>query len=172
MVLAADFALIGHLESWSTASAVVSALRGRQPSISPGDLEEILPWLPPRTVCRISIGSSNGSEARGVYIDAFIPPDRLEACFLRENLTRVREAAEYAIREGARIVTLGGFSSILLEGKLDLVPQHPATAFTTGNTLTVALIIRGIERAAELAGRSLQEASLLIIGASGDVGSG
>jgi fatty aldehyde-generating acyl-ACP reductase len=172
MVSAADFALIGHLESWSTAVAVLSALRGRQPSIPLRDLEEILPWLPPRTVCRITIGSSNGSEARGVYVDAFIPPDRLEACFLRENLNRVREAAEYAIREGARIVTLGGFSSILLEGKLDLVPQHPATAFTTGNTLTVALIIRGMERAVELTGRSLQDASLLIIGASGDVGSG
>jgi fatty aldehyde-generating acyl-ACP reductase len=172
MVSSIDFALIGHSESWGAAAAVLSALRGRQQPIPPQDLYEILPWLPPRTVCRVSVGSSRGSEARGVYIDSFIPPDRLEACFLRENLARVREAAKYAIREGARIVTLGGFSSILLEGKLDLLPQHPATAFTTGNTLTVALIIRGMERAAELAGRSIEDASLLVIGASGDVGSG
>jgi len=167
-----DFALIGHPESWGAAAAVLSALRGRQPPIPPQDLHEILPWLPPRTVCRVSVASTRGSTAHGVYIDSFIPPDRLEARFLRENLARVREAAKYAIREGARIVTLGGFSSILLEGKLDLLPQHPATAFTTGNTLTVALIIRGMERATEVAGRCLGTSSLLIIGASGDVGSG
>lgn len=172
MVSSADFALIGHPESWSAAAAVLSALRGKQPAIPAQDLREIVPWIPPRTVCRVWVGSSCGSEARGVYIDTFIPPDRLGAEFLRENLVRVREAAEYAIREGARIVALGGFSSILLEGKLDLLPQHAGTSFTTGNTLTVALIIRGIEKAVEVSGRCLQTASLLIIGASGDVGSG
>jgi len=172
MLSSADFALIGHPESWSAAAAVLSALRGRQPAIPAQDLREIIPWIPPRTVCRVRVRSSCGREARGVYIDSFIPPDRLEARFLRENLVRVRGAAEYAIREGAKIVTLGGFSSILLEGKLDLLPQHPGTSFTTGNTLTVALILRGMERAVDIAGRSLRTASLLIIGASGDVGSG
>jgi fatty aldehyde-generating acyl-ACP reductase len=172
MASSADFALIGHPESWSAAAAVLSALRGKQPAIPPQDIREIIPWIPPRTVCRVRVGSSCGSEARGVYIDTFIPPDRLGVRFLRENLVRVREAAEYAIREGARIVALGGFSSILLEGKFDLLPQQAGTSFTTGNTLTVALIIRGIERALEVAGRCLRAASLLIIGASGDVGSG
>jgi len=167
-----DFALIGHLESWGAAEAVLSALRRPQPPIPQKDLREILPWLPARTVCHIRIGSSCGTEARGVYIDSFIPPDRLEARFLQENLARVREAAECAIRQKAKIVTLGGFSSILLEGKLDRLPQHPATVFTTGNTLTVALIVRGMERAAEISGRAFRDASLLIIGASGDVGSG
>jgi predicted amino acid dehydrogenase len=172
MVWSADFALIGHPQNWGAAEGVLSSLRRPQPPILSDDLRDIFPWLPPRTVCRVSVGVPGESEARGVYIDSFIPPDRLEARFLRENLVRVRDAAAYAIREGARIVTLGGFSSILLEGKLDLLPQHPATAFTTGNTLTVALIVRGMERAAELAGRCLEHASLLIIGASGDVGSG
>ena len=51
-------------------------------------------------------------------------------------------------------------------------PSHPETAFTTGNTLTVALIVRGIERALALAGRELEESKVLIVGASGDVGSG
>lgn len=172
MKSSADFALVGHPESWDSAAALLSALRGPRPPIPRGDLKEILPWLPPRTVCRVRVASCDGRDASGVYIDSFIPPDRLEARFLRENLDRVREAAEFAIREGAKIVALGGFSSILLEGKLDLLPQHSATAFTTGNTLTVALIIQGMERAAELAGRPLSESNLLIIGASGDVGSG
>jgi fatty aldehyde-generating acyl-ACP reductase len=169
----ADFALIVHPDSWSTAAAVMSALRGPQlPPIPLEDLREILPWIPPRPVSRIAVASSQGHLARGLYIDTFIPPDRLEGNFLRENLARVREAAECAIREGARIVTLGGFSSILLEGRTDLLPAHPGTSFTTGNTLTVALIVRGIERALTLSGRKLSDVRVLVIGASGDVGSG
>ena len=169
----AEFALIGHSESWHSAAAIISVLRGAElPPVSLEDVREILPWIPPRTVSRVTAGSSQGHQVCGVYIDSFIPPDRLDGGFLRENLARVHAAAMCAIKEGARVVTLGGFSSILLEGKTDLLPSHPYTAFTTGNTLTVALIVKGIERALELAGRDLAEANVLIVGASGDVGSG
>jgi fatty aldehyde-generating acyl-ACP reductase len=169
----ADFALITHFETWDRAAAAISLLRGlERPPISLEDIRDILPWIPPRPSSRVTVGSSQGHQVHGVCIDSFIPPDRLDRRFLRENLARVREAAQAAIREGVRIVTLGGFSSILLEGKTDLLPSHPETAFTTGNTLTVALIVRGVERALELAGRDLRESNVLIVGASGDVGSG
>jgi predicted amino acid dehydrogenase len=118
----------------------------------------------------VFVQSAAGVEARGIYIDTFIPPDHLDSRFLHENLARVREAAQYAVKEGAGVATLGGFTSILLEGKLDGLPE--ATQFTTGNTMTVALIVRGIERALSIAGRSLEESTVLIIGATGDVGSG
>lgn len=165
-----DFALIGHMENWGAAAGVLSVLRGPAlPPIPPQDLREILPWIPPRTVCRGVITSSQGHQAHGIYIDCFIPPDRLAD---RENLARVRQAVQCAIRSGAPIATLGGFSSILLESSRELLPSTSATAFTTGNTLTVALILRGVERALELAGRDLSRANVLIVGATGDVGSG
>jgi fatty aldehyde-generating acyl-ACP reductase len=168
-----DFALIGHPESWNRAAAVISVLRGAdRPPVAEQDVREIIPWIPPRVASRITVGSSQGFQVRGAYIDSFIPPDRLDGRFLRENLARVRAAATCAIKEGARIVALGGFSSILLEGKTDLLPSHSETAFTTGNTLTVALIVKGIEQALALAGRDLGESNVLIVGASGDVGSG
>jgi fatty aldehyde-generating acyl-ACP reductase len=168
-----DFALIGHPESWNRAAAVMSVLRGaNRPPVPEQDVREIIPWIPPRVASRVTVGSSQGFQVRGAYIDSFIPPDRLDGRFLRENLARVRAAATCAIKEGARIVTLGGFSSILLEGKTDLLPSHSETAFTTGNTLTVALIVKGIEQALALAGRDLGESNVLIVGASGDVGSG
>ncbi len=168
-----DFALITHFETWDRAAAAISLLRGPdRPPLSIDDIRDILPWIPPRTSSRVTVGSSQGHQVRGVCIDSFMPPDRLDRRFLRENLARVREAAEYAVREGARIVSLGGFSSILLEGKTDLLPCHPDTVFTTGNTLTVALIVRGVERALASAGRDLCESNVLIVGASGDVGSG
>jgi fatty aldehyde-generating acyl-ACP reductase len=152
---------------------VVSALRGSGlPAIPRDEVEEILPWIPPRAVCRVEAHSVLGASAHGVYIDTFIPPDRLESGFLRENLDRVRQAAAYAIREEARIVSLGGFSSILIEGRFDQIPQRSGTVFTTGNSLTVAFIVQGILKMCALEERDLEDATLLIAGATGDVGSG
>ena len=168
-----DFALVGHPESWKAAAEVFSALRGPGCTALPDDeIRDILPWIPPRAVCRVEVKSIGDAKAHGLYIDSFIPPDHLDSSFVRENLTRVREAAAYAIKAGARIVSLGGFSSILIEGNSDQLPPGQHTAFTTGNTLTVAFIVQGIEKMCALQGRNLRRSTLLVVGATGDVGSG
>jgi fatty aldehyde-generating acyl-ACP reductase len=101
---------------------------------------------------------------------------------VHENIARVRGAAACAIRAGAKIVSLGGFSSILIEGNLDLIktdlikmdqpPEKHDTVFTTGNTLTVGFIVQGIKKMCELESRNIRRSTLLIVGATGDVGSG
>jgi fatty aldehyde-generating acyl-ACP reductase len=172
-----DFALIGHQESWRAAADVLAVLRGPQHAPLPDDeIKDILPWIPPRAVCHVEVGSAVGSmtgaKAHGVYIDSFIPPDRLEAAYMHDNIARVRAAAAYAINAGAKIVSLGGFSSILIEGNFDQLPERRDTVFTTGNTLTVAFIVQGIRKMCALEGRNLRRSTLLIVGATGDVGSG
>jgi fatty aldehyde-generating acyl-ACP reductase len=168
-----DFALIGHQESWRAAADVLAVLRGPQHTPLPNEeIKDILPWIPPRAVCHVEVGSKVGAKARGIYIDSFIPPDCLDSAFLRDNLARVRGAAQCAITAGAKIVSLGGFSSILIEGNFDLLPERHDTVFTTGNTLTVAFIVRGIKKMCALEGRDLRRSTLLIVGATGDVGSG
>jgi predicted amino acid dehydrogenase len=168
-----DFALVGHPENWRAAAEVFSALRGPERTPLPDDeIKDILPWIPPRAVCHVDVRSTADAEVHGLYIDSFIPPDRLDSTCVRENLTRVRAAAAYAIKAGARIVSLGGFSSILTEGNFERLPAGEGTAFTTGNTLTVAFIVQGIEKMCALEGRDLRRSTLLVIGATGDVGSG
>jgi fatty aldehyde-generating acyl-ACP reductase len=168
-----DFALIGHQESWRAAADVIAVLRGPERTPLPDDeIKDILPWIPPRVVCHVDIGSVAGAKARGLYIDSFIPPDRLQAAYVHENIARVRAAAGCAIKAGARIVSLGGFSSILIEGNFDQLPERHDTVFTTGNTLTVAFIVQGIKKMCALEGRNLRRSTLLLVGATGDVGSG
>jgi fatty aldehyde-generating acyl-ACP reductase len=173
-----DFALIGHQESWRAAADVLAVLRGPERTRLPDDeIRDILPWIPPRVVCHVEVGSIDDAkidraQARGIYIDSFIPPDRLEAAYVHENIARVRAAAACAIKAGAKIVSLGGFSSILIEGNFDQLPERHATVFTTGNTLTVGLIVQGIKKMCTLEGRNLHSSTLLIVGATGDVGSG
>jgi len=168
-----DFALIGHQESWRAATDVLSVLRGPQRAPLPDDeIKDILPWIPPRTICHVEVGSITGAKACGLYIDSFIPPDRLESAYVHENIARVRAAAACAINAGAKIVSLGGFSSILIEGNLDQLPARHNTVFTTGNTLTVGFIVKGIRKMCALEERDLRRSTLLIVGATGDVGSG
>src|SRR5580698_5994733 len=168
-----DFALIGHQESWRAAADVLAVLRGPQHAPLPDEeIKDILPWIPPRAVCHVDIGSIAGAKAHGVYIDSFISPDHLEAAYMHDNTARVRGAAAYAINAGAKIVSLGGFSSILIEGNFDQLPERQGTVFTTGNTLTVAFIVQGIRKMCTLEGRNLRRSTLLIVRATGDVGSG
>jgi fatty aldehyde-generating acyl-ACP reductase len=166
-------------------------LAGARYSLLPDDeIEDILPWIPPRTVCHVEVESILGAKARGLYIDSFIPPDRLGAAYVHENISRVRGAAACAIKAGAKIVSLGGFSSILIEGNFDQLPErrdpvsttgnnhtvfttgNTHTVFTTGNTLTVGFIVQGIRKMCALEAQNLRESTLLIVGATGDVGSG
>jgi fatty aldehyde-generating acyl-ACP reductase len=172
-----EFALIGHQESWRAAADVLAVLRGPEyPPLPDDEIRDILPWIPPRAVCHVEAGSTGGragrETARGVYIDSFIPPDHLDAAYMHENLLRVRGAAACAIQAGAKIVSLGGFSSILLEGNFDQLPERHDTVFTTGNTLTVAFIVQGVKQMCARDGRDLGRSTLLIVGATGDVGSG
>jgi predicted amino acid dehydrogenase len=168
-----DFALIGHQECWRSAADVLSVLRGDARSRLPDEeIREIFPWIPPRAVCNVEAASATGVKARGLYIDCFIPPDHLGCEYIHDNLGRVRAAAACAINRGARIVSLGGFSSILIEGNFDRLPDRSDTIFTTGNTLTVAFIIQGVRKMCALEGREISWSTLLIFGATGDVGSG
>jgi fatty aldehyde-generating acyl-ACP reductase len=168
-----DFALIGHQESWRVAADVLAVLRGTARARLPDDeIKEIFPWIPPRAVCHVEVASATGAKAHGLYIDSFIPPDRLGSNYVHENIGRVRAAAAYAIRAGAKIVSLGGFSSILIEGNFNQLPDRGDTVFTTGNTLTVGLIVQGVKKMCALEGRDIRRSTLLIVGATGDVGSG
>jgi fatty aldehyde-generating acyl-ACP reductase len=168
-----DFALIGHQESWRAAADVIGVLRGPEHTPLPDDeIKDILPWIPPRAVCHVDVASTVGAKAHGIYIDSFIPPDRLEAAYVHENMARVRKAAACAIKAGAKIVSLGGFSSILIEGNFDHLPERHDTVLTTGNTLTVAFIVQAIKKLCAFDGRDLARSTLLIVGATGDVGSG
>ena len=168
-----DFALIGHQESWRAAADVLAVLRGAERAPLPDkEITEIFPWIPPRAVCSVEVASATGAKAHGLYIDCFIPPDHLDCEYVHDNIGRVRAAAACAINRGARIVSLGGFSSILIEGNFHQLPERTDTIFTTGNTLTVAFIVQGIRKMCALGGREISRSTLLIVGATGDVGSG
>lgn len=165
-----DFAAIGHQDSWQNVSAFINAIRGNErEKLTVEKIRDIFSFIPPRDLFRVKVRSKTGAEINGVYIETFIDPDKLDVASLRTNIHKVMQAISSAKKMGARIVALGGFTSIVLEGNLDTFSTG-GSKFTTGNTLTAAYIVKGIEKAALQQGRNLNESNVLIVGATGDIG--
>lgn len=165
------FAAIGHQPDWSSIASMVDGVRQRERAdakpLCHDALTAIMDNTPPRVTSRFKVGE-HGVES--IYIETFIRPDELGGLLGKEVFGKVERAIAVASREGARVVTLGGFTSIFVEAGAK-VPEG-APALTSGNSLTAALIVRGVERALSLLDRNLATEDALVIGAGGDIGSG
>lgn len=166
------FAALGHQEDWASIATIFRQWRPPGSAEVPlGEIKATVGWIPPRTVSRFTVARDALSPlVDGIYVETFITPDELALRSTRGAIGKVRDAIRAAKREGAPIATLGGFTSILLEAAA--ITPEDGIALTTGNSLTAGLIVRGVERALGLLGRDLAEETVLVIGASGDVGSG
>src|SRR5664279_5587098 len=137
-----DFAVIGHQDNWQNISSLINGIRtGRMGNLEKEAIRNIYSFIPPRDIFRINVKSTNGNEINGVYIETFIDPDSLQAGCQRTNINKVKNAVIFANKLGAKVVTLGGFCSIVLEGNLQGL-REGGTVYTTGNTLTSAYIVK------------------------------
>ena len=160
-------AFVGHLESVDEYRAFFSSARGpERPALRLDQIEPVLRNLDPMPICDFVLRSPTGAVATARYIDAFLLVDakwRPSAA-----IHRVEVACRVAAQTGARLVTLGGFSSIVGESARLNPTDHFGVPFTTGNTLTAAVVAEQVLAAAV---RS-SGCRVTVVGASGDVGSG
>lgn len=165
-----NFAVIGHQDNWENIERFVNGVRTpEQGKLSVEKLKNIFPFIPPRVLFKMKVRSVSGHEINGIYIDSFIDPDKLDTKYTKSNIKKVLLAAKCAQKEGASVTALGGFTSIVQEGNFDSFPRN-GIKFTTGNTLTAAYIVKGVEAAALRSTIALANSKLLIVGATGDIG--
>lgn len=91
----------------------------------------------------------------------------------RVALEKVLNAVRYAVKKGAQIVVLTGFTSIVCDDERYLVEiiRHNNIIVTSGNTLTAALAIEGILEASKWLEVNPANLTMAVIGATGDIGS-
>lgn len=85
-------------------------------------------------------------------------------------LSKITSAVKKAEKYGAKVVTLGGFASVVGD-EGSVVSKRVDIAVTSGNTYTAALAVEGIVKAAYYMELDLSGATLAVIGATGDIGS-
>ncbi len=88
----------------------------------------------------------------------------------RAAISKVLAAIERANDLGCKIVGLGGFTSIIGSGGLEIAKRSNVPV-TSGNTYTAAVIIQSVRKAAAVLDLDLSEARVAVIGATGDIGS-
>ncbi|WP_375323589.1 hypothetical protein [Flagellimonas sp. GZD32] len=165
-----DFAVIGHQDNWPSVQSIINGMRlGENEPLTVEQIKGTYSYIPPRSIFKMTAKSKTGKTVHGIYIETFIDPDELTPHFLRKNINKVNEAINVAIHQKAKIIALGGFTSIVLEGNLSQFDTS-ASKITTGNTLTSAYILKGISEAVNKLDKRLKDCNVLIIGATGDIG--
>jgi fatty aldehyde-generating acyl-ACP reductase len=91
---------------------------------------------------------------------------------LRKIIEKIDAALHIASSEGCSVAALGAFTSIVLQGQEKDFAEKHNIVLTSGNTLTASVIVRSVEELAKRKDLDLSQASMAIIGASGDIGSG
>ncbi len=113
---------------------------------------------------------SSGKTTRGAFIACNIIPDLLDKD-MQKGVMKVVESCKVAEKLGLGIVALGGFTSIAGEKYGEEFKKLINIPVTTGNTLTAALAVEGVLKAARLRGLDLSTAKVTVIGGAGDIGS-
>jgi predicted amino acid dehydrogenase len=133
-------------------------------------VEFFLKKHPPVLVSHITgVRSAVGTEAEGWFVGCPLTPGqqlRYPHAFVYEHIAR---AGQLAADQGAKIVGLGAFTSVVGDGGISVAKKLPI-AVTTGNSYTVATAIQGTLAAAEEVGIDPSRATLAVIGAGGSIG--
>jgi len=127
--------------------------------------------LAPKVVSQITgIKAANGAEATGVFIGLPLTPRQMiETLPLEQVYEKIVRCAEIAAAEGAKIIGLGAFTSVVGDGGVTVAARSPI-AVTTGNSYTVATDIQGTLQACDLLGILPQASRLAVVGATGSIG--
>ena len=163
-----SFAFLGH---YTAPQDFVTC----DPSFSQFTTEEFdrwrdyLQWAEPGVVYRLpGVRSRAGATAEGCLIGVGMLPADMMRRGRRRILPILADAVTLARDQGARVIGLGGFTSIVSKGGQSLVGR--GVAVTSGNGLTTVMAIRGIEDVAGRLGLSLPAMDTAVVGATGAIG--
>lgn len=139
--------------------------------LEPALLKRAILMTGPEEWFRIArIKSYDGSLAEGIIVMCPFIPEQIATEGDERILGKLEEAASIAIREGAQIIGLAGFASIVGDEGQKLADRLQIP-ITSGNTYTAALVMDGVRQAADNRGVDLTDCKMAIVGAAGDIGS-
>lgn len=133
-------------------------------------IEKIIQYIPPFKVSTIRGIQSPVAEAEGFFIGCPLTSRQMVELPQEKVIQKIIQAGKLAEDLGAKIVGLGAFTSIVGDAGIT-VAKNLNIAVTTGNSYTVATALEGTRQAAKVMGISLERASVVILGATGAIGS-
>ncbi len=132
-------------------------------------IAQVLKYAPPFKASDITGVASRHNHVTGWFVAC--PLTARQMTRLPEPLVikKIIQAGKAAEKLGARILGLGAFTSVVGDAGIT-VARNLKIPVTTGNSYTVATAIEGTRMAAKMMGYNLDQARVVIIGATGSIG--
>ncbi|HQE04798.1 MAG: shikimate dehydrogenase [Tepidanaerobacter sp.] len=132
-------------------------------------VEGIIKRFPPMKISHITGVRSEHSEAEGYFVACPLTTKQMIELPEEYVMDKIIKTGKLAEKMGAKILGLGAFTAVVGDAGIT-VAKNLNIPVTTGNSYTVATAIEGTKKAAEIMGKSIKDAQVLVIGAAGSIG--
>ena len=134
-------------------------------------IRKILEWMPPWAAVHVTgVVTPDGRETEGWFIGAPLLPEQMLEFSRDAVYDRIVRAIEIGAELGAQIAGLGAFTGVVGDAGVTIAERSPIPV-TTGNALTIAAGIQSLFRGAREMGIDASEATAVVAGATGSIGS-
>lgn len=133
-------------------------------------IRQMLKYAPPFKASDITGVASRHNEIAGCFVTCPLTARQMTTLPEPFVMDKIIRAGKLAQSSGAKVLGLGAFTSVVGDAGIT-VAKHLSIPVTTGNSYTVATAIEGAKMAAALMGHSLETANVVIVGATGSIGS-
>ncbi len=133
-------------------------------------LERLTKMLPAMKVSQITGIRSAFAQAEGWFVGCPLTARQMLNLPEKFVLKKIINACRLAEKLGAQIIGLGAFTSVVGDAGVTIA-RHVKVPVTTGNSYTIATAIQGTRKAAGIMGIDLNKAEVVILGATGSIGS-
>ena len=132
---------------------------------------KILEWMPAYAAAHLTgIRAPDGRETEGWFVAAPLLPEQMLGLPREDVYARILRAIDIGVELGADIAGLGAFSGVVGDAGVTLAERAPIPV-TTGNSLTIAAGVRSLFRGAAEMGIEPADATAVVVGATGSIGS-
>jgi len=132
---------------------------------------KIMEWMPAYAAAHVTgVRTPDGRETEGWFVAAPFMPEAMLALPRERVYRKILDAIELGASFGAEIVGLGAFTGVVGDAGVTLAERSPIPV-TTGNSLTIAGGVASLVRGAREMDIPLDEATAVVIGATGSIGS-
>jgi predicted amino acid dehydrogenase len=123
----------------------------------------------PIPIDKMVVQRPDGRFAEGELIVLPYLPAELLALSGKEAVDLVQSAVDLGVARGARVVGLGGFTSIISYGG-NALEKAPGVTITSGNSLTAWAAMQSIEAGCAQQDVAIEDCTIAILGANGAIG--
>ncbi len=133
-------------------------------------VENLVKMIPPMKISEITGIKSRHGETSGWFVSCPLNSNQMVTLPEDYVLEKIIKSGKKAEELGADVIGLGAMTSVVGDAGIT-VAQNLKAAVTTGNSYTVATALQGAREAARLMGVDMDQAEILIVGATGSIGS-